>query len=203
MKNAAYPVLKEARKLVVQAFGREAERLFQLEVSLFNNAPRSAASRHLTSVLKLARLHYQEDSESMAMLKRYAGGLAWWARRAKGMLRESAATFARLGQTEREAHAVFFIGKIDLGRDKYRNAVEEMSQVVDTLPADHTTALMARANLVDAYENLGESKRATEHCLAIRADDAWGGTAGYQPLFKRPPTYPRAALATPRSSSPR
>ena len=54
-------------------------------------------------------------------------------------------------------------------------------------------ALMAHANLVDAYERLGESERATEHCLAIGRTTPWGGTADYQPLFKRPPTYPRAA----------
>ena len=53
---------------------------------------------------------------------------------------------------------------------------------------------MARANLVDAYEHLGESERATEHCLAIGKTTPWGGTADYQPLFKRPPTYPRDAL---------
>jgi len=193
LKNAAYPVLKEARKLVVQAFGRESERLFQLDMSLFDNAPRDAASGHLTSMLKLARLHYREDGEAMALLKLHAGSLAWWDRRARDMLREAAATFALSGQTEPEAHALFFIGKIDLGLNRYRNTVEAMTQVVDLLPPDHPTALMARANLVDAYEHLGESERATEHCLAIGQTTPWGGTADYQPLFKRPPTYPRAA----------
>jgi len=193
LKNAAYRVLKEARKRVVQAFGGESERLFQLEMSLFNSAPRDAASRHLTSVLKLARLHYPEGSESMAALKLHAGSQAWWDRRAKGMLREAAATFARSGQTELEARAMFFIGKIELGLFRYRNVVEAMTQVVDALPADDTMALMAHANLVDAYERLGESERATEHCLAIGRTTPWGGTADYQPLFKRPPTYPRAA----------
>ena len=175
LKNAAYAVLKEARKLVVQAFGRESERLFELEISLFSNAPRNAASRHMTRMLKLARLHYGGDSKSMALLKLHAGRLAWWDPRAKGMLREVAATFARSGQTELDADAVFFIGKIDLSRGRYQNAVEAMTQVVDMLPADHRIALMARANLVDAYEHLGESERATEHCLAIGQTTPWGG----------------------------
>ena len=193
-QSAAYTVLKEARKPVEQAFGRESERFLQLEVSLLTNAPRDAASRHLTSVLKLARLHYPADSEAMAVLKLHGGSLAWWDHRARGMLREAAATFARSGQPVLEAQSVFFIGKIDIGRDRYRDAVEAMTQVVDTLPADDTMALMARANLVDAYERLGESERATEHCLAIGRTTPWGGTADYQPLFKRPPTYPRAAI---------
>ena len=193
-KSAAYPVLKEARKLVAQAFGHDSERLFQLELALFDNAPQDAASWHLTSMLKLARLHHREDSESMAALKLHAASLAWWDQRAKGMLREAAAFFARSGQTEREAHAMFFIGKIDVGRERYRNAVEAMTRVVNLLPAEHATALMARANLVDAYEHLGESERATEHCLAIGQTTPWGGTADYQPLFKRPPAYPRGPL---------
>ena len=145
-------------------------------------------------MLRLAGLHYREDSEAMALLKLHAGSLAWWDRRAKGILREAAATFALSGQTEPEAHALFFIGKIDLGLNRYRNAVEAMTQVVDLLPPDHPTVLMARANLVDAYEHLGEGDRATEHCLAIGKTTPWGGTADYQPLFKRPPTYPRDAL---------
>ena len=190
-QSAAYTVLKEVRKPVEQAFGRESERFLQLEMTMFSNAPREAASRHLTSVLKLARLHYPEDGESMAVLKLHGGSLAWWDHRAKGLLREAAATFARTGQTELEARAAFYIGKIDIGLDRYRNAVEAMTRVVDALPADDTMALMAHANLVDAYERLGESERATEHCLAIGRTTPWGGTADYQPLFKRPPTYPR------------
>ena len=31
-------------------------------------------------MLKLARLHYPEDSESMAALKLHAGSQAWWDR---------------------------------------------------------------------------------------------------------------------------
>ena len=193
LKSAAYTVLKEARQPVEQVFGRESERFFQLEMTLFSNAPRDAASRHLTSMLKLARLHYPEDSESMAMIKLHGGSLAWWDHRARGLLREAAATFSRSGQAELEARAAFYIGKIDIGLDQYRNAVEAMTRVVDALPADDTMALMAHANLVDAYERLGESERATKHCLAIGRTTPWGGTADYQPLFKRPPTYPRAA----------
>ena len=193
LKSAAYTALKDARKLVVQAFGRESAHLLQLEMSSFSNAPREAAAWHLTNLLKLARLHYPEDSESMAVIKLHAGRLAWWDRRAYGLLRKAAAIFARSGQTEQEAHALFYIGKIDLGRHRYRDTVEAMSRVVDMLPPDHGTVLMAHANLVDAYEHLGESDRATKHCLAIGQTTPWGGTVDYQPLFKRPPAYPRAA----------
>ena len=193
LKSAAYTVLKDARKLVVQAFGRESPSLLQLEMSSFSNAPREAAPWHLTNMLKLARQHYPEDSESMALIKLHAGRLAWWDRRAYGLLSEAADTFARTGQSEREAHALFYIGKIDLGRHRFRDTVKAMSRVVEILPAEHGTVLMARANLVDAYEHLGESERATEHCLAVGRTTPWGGTADYQPLFKRPPVYPRAA----------
>ena len=194
-KGPAYRVLKEARELMEQAFGRDYEHLVQVETLLLNNAPDSAARRHLTELLKLARRHHAEDSDLMAGLKLMAGSTVWWDPRATRLLGEAAATYAQLGQTLRQARAQFWIGKIKFGRDKYRDAVKAMSQVVELLPADDTTALMARANLVEAYEELGESDRATEHCLAIGRTVPWSGTADYTPLFKAPPTYPKTALA--------
>ena len=193
-KIRAYETLKEARTLMSQAFGRDYEHLVQVETLLLNNAPEAAARRHLSQLLKLARRHYAEDSDLMAGLKLMAGSQVWWDPRAKGLLGDAAETFARLGQPVRQAQAEFWIGKIQFGRDKFRDAAKTMTKVVELLPADHPTALMARANLVEAYEEVGESDRATEHCLAIGRTVPWNGTADYQPLFKRPPTYPRSAL---------
>ena len=194
-KIRAYETLKEARTLMSQAFGRDYEHLVQVETLLLNNAPEAAARRHLSQLLKLARRHYEEDSDLMAGLKLMGGSQVWWDPRAKGLLGEAAETFARLGQPVRQAQAEFWIGKIQFGRDKFRDAAKTMTKVVELLPADHPTALMARANLVEAYEEVGESDRATEHCLAIGRTVPWNGTADYQPLFKRTPTYPRSALA--------
>ena len=59
----------------------------------------------------------------MAELKLTGGVRVWWDRRAETLLGEAAATFARLGRTEREAQAKFWIGKIHLGRDKFRKTV--------------------------------------------------------------------------------
>ena len=192
---ATYPILKEARKLMSQAFGRDSEHLVRVEALLLNSAPDATARRHLTELLKLARRHYPEDSDLLAGIKLMGGSQVWWDPRAKGLLGEAAETFGRLGQTARQARAQFWIGKIQFGRDKFRDAAETMTRVVELLPADHPTALMARANLVEAYEEIGESERATEHCLAIGRTVPWTGTADYMPLFKAPPTYPRTALA--------
>ena len=69
-----------------------------------------------------------------------------------------------------------------------------MTRVVDTLPAAYTMALIAQANLEASRTNATAKAlhAATEHCLAIGRTTPWGGTADYQPLFKRPPTYPRS-----------
>lgn len=190
----AYETLKEARELVSQAFGRDSQLLVQVETLLLNNAPDGSARRHLTELLKAARQHYAEDSDLMAGLKLMGGSQVWWDPRAKGLLEDAAATYAQLGQPVRQAQAQFWIGKIQFGGDKFRDAAKTMTQVVELLPAEHPTALMARANLVEAYEEIGESDRATEHCLAIGRTVPWNGTAEYQPLFKRPPIYPRSAL---------
>ena len=194
-KSRAYTTLKEASKLMRQAHGRNSKEVLQVETALLETAPDHAARRQLTQVLKLARQHYPDDSDLMAETKLTGGIQVWWDRRAIPLLREAAETFARLGKTERQAYAMFWIGKIHVGRAKYAKAVESMTPVVDLLPADDTIALMARANLVEAYEKLGERDKATEHCLAIGRTTPWAGTANYQPLFKRPPTYPRSAAA--------
>ena len=193
-RTPAYRELKEARKLTRRAYGPDAAELLQVDMSLLNTVPQDGARRQLSRMLKLAERHYPDDSETMAEVKLNGGMQVWWSPRAERLLDEAAEVFARLGKTERVARAKFWIGKIDLGRDRYEQAVESMTTVVELLPDDDTTALMARANLVEAYENLGDSDRATVHCLAIGRTVPWMGTADYQPLFKRPPTYPRSAL---------
>ena len=193
--SGAYDTLKEASKLMRQAYGPDSKEALQVETALLKAAPDHAARRQLTRVLKLARQHYDDDSDLMAETKLTGGVRVWWDRRAIPLLNEAAETFARLGNPERQAYAVFWIGKIHIGRAKYAKAVESMTPVVELLPADDSIALMARANLVEAYEKLGESDKATEHCLAIGRTTPWTGTADYQPLFKRPPTYPRSATA--------
>ena len=190
----AHSVLKEARKLARRAHGPDSAQVFRVEMMLLNTAPDDAVRAQLTRVLKLARQHLAEDSEAIAELKLIGGMRVWWDRRSADLLGEAAETFARLGKTDREGLARFWIGKIHFGRNRYRDAAETMTTVVELLPDDDRIALMARANLVEAYEELGDSDRATEHCLAIGRITPWTGTAEYQPLFKRPPTYPRSAL---------
>lgn len=187
-------VLKETRKLMRRAYGTDSAQLFRVEMSLLNTVPEDDARGQLTRVLKMARRHLAEDGEAMAELKLNGGMRVWWDRRAEGLLGEAAETFSRLGNTEREARAKFWIGKIQLGRNRYRKAVESMTPVLGMLPAADRITLMARANLVEAYEKLGERDKATEHCLAIGRTTPWTGTADYQPLYKPSPTYPRRAV---------
>lgn len=194
MDYQAYGVLKETRKLMRRAYGPDSAQLFRVEMALLNTVPEDNAGGQLTRVMKLANRHLAEDGESMAELKLNGGMRVWWDRRAERLLGEAAETFARLGKTEREARAKFSLGRIHLGRENYHQVVETLTPVVEMLPADDSTVLIARANLVEAYEKLGESDRATEHCLAIGKTVPWTGTADYQPLFKRPPSYPRSAL---------
>ncbi len=190
----AAKVLKETRKLMRRAYGSESAQLFRVEMALLNVVPEDEARGQLTRVMRLASRHLAGDGESMAELKLNSGMRFWWDQRARGLLDEAAETFARLGKTEREARARFWIGKIHLGRDRYARSVESMTKVVELLPDDDSVALMARAHMVEAYEELGDSERATEHCLAIGQTVPWTGTAEYQPLFKRVPAYPRSAL---------
>ena len=194
VNRQATRVLKETRKLMRRAYGPDSPQLFRVEMVLLNVVPEDEARGQLTRVMKLASRHLAEDGESMAELKLNSGMRHWWDRRAPDLLNEAAETFERLGKTDREARAKFWIGKIHLERNRFRDSIESMTPVVELLPDDDSIALMARAHMVEAYEELGESDRATEHCLAIGQTVPWTGTAEYQPLFKRVPAYPRSAL---------
>jgi len=199
VSRQAQRVLKDARKLMVRAYGPDSVQVFRVEMSLLNtvspdSVAQGEAKGQLTRVLKMARRHHAEDSEVIAELKLNGGMRVWWDRRAPDLLNEAAETFARLGKTDRQARARFWLGKIHLERNRFRKTVESMTPVVELLPDDDSVALMARAHMVEAYEELGESDRATEHCLAIGQTVPWSGTAEYQPLFKRVPAYPRRAL---------
>ena len=190
----AYPVLKQARKLVREAFGAEAKEMIQVEIALIDSAPPSFASSYLEDALSLARTHHERNTGFIADLKLH-GALRLWNRDTVSLLEDAAQTYRANGNTDGHALAQFWTGKKHLAERRYRKASKPFTTVVDELPPDHRLVLMARAHLVEAFEQLGQSERATEHCLAIGRTRPWTGNADYQPLFKRPPNYPRSALS--------
>lgn len=194
-KWEAQPVLKEARKQMREAFGRNAVELVEVELALLKAVPRQSGRTHRRNALRLARRHHPEDSAFVAQVKLTSGMTLWWDGGAPRLLAEAAETFKRLGDQDNHVLALFWIGKIHQADGKHREVTEAMDRVLASVPADHRLALSAHADLVRAFEELGERDRATEHCLKIGRATPWQGVTDYQPLFKRPPSYPRSERA--------
>ena len=191
--DEAFEVLKKARRLVAQSYGEDAEQLLQIDLAVLDVVPRSRAGFYMRRALDRALERHPENSEYIADLK-LRGGMRMWDRDTVRTLTQAAEIYHATGNRRNYGVAHFWIGRKHFGAKDYRKAVTAFTRVIDVLPADERLVLMARANLVEAFESLGESDRATEHCLAIGRTTPWTGQANYQPLFKVPPKYPQSAL---------
>ncbi len=192
--DEAYPVLKRARKLMGEAFGKDAKEMLNVGMALLGSAPPGRIRHYMEESLELARMRHDGNGKLMADIK-LQGALRLWGRDATSLLQEAAEGYQAAGDTNGYAVAQFWIGKKHFVRRDYRKVLEPLSTVIETLPERHRLALMARAHLVEVHEELGQSDRATEHCLGIGRTRPWTGNDDYKPLFKRPPDYPRGELA--------
>lgn len=191
--DEAYRILKRARKLMRQAFGEDAPEMLNVELALLDSAPSSRIRHYMEESLRLAGMHHGGDAKFVAGIK-LKGALRLWGRDATTLLQESAELYESAGDAQGYALAQFWIGKKHLIGREYRNVAKPMNAAIEVLPEGHHLALMAHAHLVEAYEQLGQSDIATKHCLAIGRAKPWTGNDDYQPLFKKAPSYPRAAL---------
>lgn len=77
----------------------------------------------------------------------------------------------------------------------YHNAIESLNsnltafQTVDG--STHDLDLTTRALLISAYEGLGDSAAATQHCISIGKMTPWSDSQQQKPLFRIEPKYPR------------
>ena len=185
----AYRILTEALTLARKAFGEDAMEIIQVEVELAHTGSPAPAIAHLRNALRLAGRHHGEDSEFVADLK-VDGATRVWKEGAAELLREAVLVYDRLGNTEKYALAQFWLGKRHLDDARYGEVVEPMTAVVDAEEGSGNLALVARRNLVEAYERLGDRERATEHCLAIGSATPWTGLADFEPVFERATVHP-------------
>ena len=103
-----------------------------------------------------------------------------------------------VGPTDvRTSLASFQLGRYSLAKRNYKKAKKHLQLSVDAFeenPENRKLELMARAFIIEALEELGESEAATEHCRAIGIKAPLDQTAKYVPLYKKPPIYPAKAL---------
>ncbi|MFT6752598.1 MAG: TonB family protein [Candidatus Azotimanducaceae bacterium] len=93
--------------------------------------------------------------------------------------------------------AAFHVGKYEMTNRDYKSAIKYLNQALISFDSGSATSrneLIAHAFLINAYENIGESEKATQHCLAIGRMEPMTDLQNYVPIFKKSPKYPRAAL---------
>jgi len=190
----AYRTLIGARTLVEKAFGRNAAELIQVEIELAHTGLPHQVVAHLERALELAARHHGEASEFVADIK-VEGATRISKDRAVELLEGAAEAYRRLGKTGKHAVAQYWLGKRHIDDGRHGEAIGPMSAIVEAQAADPELVLMARRALVGALERMGQSDRATEHCLAIGSATTWTSVENYEPIHEREPAYPQAKQA--------
>lgn len=191
--DEAYRTLKQARKLMREAFGEGAKEMLNVEMALLGSAPSNAVRRCMQEALKLVAMHHPGNSKLIGDVKLQAG-LRLWGKQSVPLFQQAAEAYDAAGDERGYALGQFWIGKRHFVNRDYRRVPRYLNAAIEALPEGHHLALMAHAHLVEVHEELGQSNRATKHCLAIGRTKPWTGNDDYLPLFKRPPEYPRSAL---------
>ena len=190
--DEAYRTLKRARKQMREAFGEDAKEMLNVELALLGSARSSAVRRSMEEALRLAAMHHPGDGKIIGDIK-LQGGLRLWGKHSDSVLQEAVEAYEAAGDEQGYALGQFWIGKRHFANRNYRRVPKHLNAAIEALPEGHHLALMAHAHLVEVHEELGQSDRATKHCLAIGRTKPWTGNDDYLPLFKRAPKYPQSA----------
>lgn len=138
--------------------------------------------------LRIAAIHHPGDDKTIGDIK-LQGGLRLRGKHSDSMLQQAAQAYEAAGHEQGYALGQFWIGKRHFANRAYGRVAKPLNAAIEALPEGHHLALMAHAHLVEVHEELGQSDRATKHCLAIGRTKPWTGSNDYLPLFKRPPKY--------------
>jgi len=100
--------------------------------------------------------------------------------------------------SEELAYVIFLIGKYQLSVNNLETAVEYLNKTLSTFKDPEKPSgqleLSTHGFLVLAYESLGKSDLATQHCLAIGRMTPDSPNQDIVPLFRKNPQYPYAEL---------
>lgn len=93
--------------------------------------------------------------------------------------------------------AQFRLAGLEYNARKFHRAAELFEALVtnieSSIDTSHPYELLARGRLVNIYERIYESEKATEHCIAIGKMKPWEENLKPQPLFRLNPKYPKKA----------
>ncbi len=162
-------------------------------------------AKHYKRAIKLADAHYGDTSVRYADVLLRAGKHMFQGSRSGGgkqYLQDAYDIYvADQGNGSLKAgEAAYFLGKLEFSRQNFRNAEARLLDALGIYDIEtqvgHQRQLLTRALLVQTYENLGDSWRATEHCVAIGQMNMMSPDQDTQPIFRLAPDYPIDMLSS-------
>ena len=92
---------------------------------------------------------------------------------------------------------LFWLAKIDAGKGRTKAAAEKFLKSIEIFDKSgakgNDLALVSHANLVQIYENNGQSDEATKHCIAASVERPTDFDRFVTPLYRANPEYPSSA----------
>jgi len=186
--------------------GKDAPELIPILMNLGKAAANHESSRsqekYFRRMLGIAKDNFGESSTRYASLQGGVGRSLYntgHLRKAKKYIYDGYEILQRvLGDSSpKTGNAAFHIGKYEMTHRGYEEAIKYLNKALlgfDSGKAMSRNELTTRAFLIDAYENMGESEKATQHCLAIGRMKPAVEVQNYVPIFKKLPIFPRVAL---------
>lgn len=208
----AKKVLKEALKLYEANYGKKSSELVILLMDLGEVTAKwgdpSVQKHYFNRALRLLQAEYGKRSETYAKAQVRAGVSIL-----HGSQSKSAGPYLTQGykslldlhgrQHPLTGEAAFFLGKYKMSAGRYAAAEPYLLSAIDGLAnpdkPSNQYELTAHAFLVKVYEELDQSEKATQHCLAIGRTTPWSEDQDYLPVYKRAPRYPFSAIEARRS----
>jgi TonB family protein len=203
-RKDAIEVLDKAVTLYKRVYGDNARELIDPLMARGNAAGAWNAKEKVEfydDALTIARLHVNADDLLLARLNLEAGIHLL----RDGAVDESdrflAAAYVQYRKQlkpddSRLVMASLWEGKYQLANQKPRAAEPYLTDVLTAIGANPTANPIgdaAHSLLIVAYEQLGDSARATPHVLALAKAKPWDGTSDPTPLYKKDADYPKDA----------
>jgi TonB family protein len=170
----------------------------------------ASQQKNYDRALKIAASAYGEDSRRYAELLTQAGSNilthAHTSSARKYLERGYDSILAIAGPADPgTGYAAFWLAKYKMSNRRFKEAEVYLSAALATFAnpdePQNQMELTTHAFLVEVYEELGKSDRATQHCQAIGRMTPQSADQDYLPLYKRAPKYPFNAQQAGKSGS--
>jgi TonB family protein len=206
-KYEARPVLTTALMRYEATYGEQSEELIPLLLDLGQanvNSGKPPSKTIFRRALKLVAKYEGRDSNAFAQASLRAGAtleVDGEYQVAKGYLEDAYKIFDSKSGPDHPStgQAAFFLGKYWNWRNNRPKARDQFLRALAVFENSDDSSrhfrMSTHAFLVDLYERMEQSDKATEHCLAIGRMSPVVPDQEYQPLFRLAPIYPNDAIA--------